>query len=442
MKTKLWLCFLVLIVRPGFAEDASSPQDLEHPQVIKMDDGTKLTLLGVTTGRRQMAPQYESLPTANWVYSRSNLTMVWIKAEHDMQNWQTYQLLVSDPENTGCVNIEKRTSSHVKTGVDILGYALKAFPRWDNETIIRVKPYMGVPSTEHFVLTNPPPGAVADWIPKPLPDTESDGDLEVTLTKLVAGAPTPSWRGGSLTPTNDPANRCVHLNFDFKQNGQSTTNWYPWPVQTTDASGNWSRGLIYPYPTNGVRRIWGRMKDGANIPRPEHYEMDGYYFQPGLWPDRPWKVRLEFIQRSGFSADELVTFTNVPVRFGSQQDFDDEWTWNPTKTNFTFVAEGEVNGVRMKMLPPLLYPASVDNGQKHIGVIIETDPSPRHQAMNLTILQVTDGQGREVWHPFSPDGAGHFSIDFPNPGNVKTLNLKLALHRSRFVEFVVRPTKP
>ena len=75
--------------------------------------------------------------------------------------------------------------------------------------------------------------------------------------------------------------------------------------------------------------------NGANIPPPEHYGMDGYYYQPGLWPDQPWKVRLEFIQRSGFSDDEMVTFTNVPVKPGSQQDWDDEWVMT-LQNQFTF----------------------------------------------------------------------------------------------------------
>ena len=183
--------------------------------------------------------------------------------------------------------------------MDIYSFVLSAFPRWDKETILRIRPYRGAVAKGEFVLTNPVPGTFAQWTPKPLPDTESDGDLEVTLTKLVAGAPTPNWEGGTLAPTNDPANQCVHLNFDFRQNGQSTTNWDPWPVQTTDAAGNWSRGLIYAYPTNGVYRIWGRMHDGSIIPPPEHYGMDGYFYQPGLWPNQPWKVRLEFIQKVG-----------------------------------------------------------------------------------------------------------------------------------------------
>ncbi len=320
MKSKIILWSVVSILTAGIACGADPVPAPGSPQVIQLDDHTKLTLLGTSFGYHHVAPGYENLQTANWIYTVTNQIVVWIQEEHDPGQWPSYELLVSDRANTGCVNIERRQGSSVKAGLSLQSFVLSAFPRWDKETILRVRPYMGTASKEYFVLTNPAPGTMAQWTPEPLPATKSDGDLEVTLTRLVAGAPTPSWRGGSLEPTNDPVKQCVHLNFDFRQNGQSTTNWDPWPVQTTDAAGNWSRGLIYAYPTNGVRRIWGRMHNGADIPPPEHYGMDGYYFQPGLWPNQPWKVRLEFIQRLNFSDDELVTFTNLPVKSGTRQD--------------------------------------------------------------------------------------------------------------------------
>ncbi len=416
----------------------------DDKQIITLDDGTKLTLLGTTYGTHHMAPGYENLRTANWIYTAPNTTVVWIEEERKPGKNPTYQLLVSDRASTGCVNLEARQGSFVKSGVFLQSFVLSAYPRWDRETILRVRPYRGTAAKGEFVLTNPVPGTFAQWTPKPLPDTESDGDLEVTLTKLVAGAPTPSWQGGSLTPTNDPANQCVHLNFDFRQNGQSTTNWQAWPVRTTDAAGNWSRGLIYAYPTNGVRRIWGRMINGSYIPPPEHYGMDGYYFQPGLWPNQPWKVRLEFIQRSGFSDDEIVTFTNVPVKPGSQQDWDDEWdAWDVGRTNFLFtITPATVKGVHLKLLPPLRVVNRWQSSQKDIGIIIGVDPGFKPQGMNLTVVSATDDQGREVWSSETPAWAGHYSINFGNVHNdIKSLNLTLALHKSRFVEFTVKPEK-
>ena len=437
----------------------------DDKQIITLDDGTKLTLLGTTFGSRHMAPGYENMSTANWVNTAPNTTVVWIEEEPELGK-QPIELLVSDQANTGCVNIEAGYRSFVKSGVSLHSFVLNAFPRWDKETILRVRRYRGTAVKGEFVLTNPVTGTFAQWAPKPLPDTESDGDLEVTLTRLVAGATTPSWAGGSLVPTNDPANQCVHLNFDFRQNGQSTTNWDPWPVQTTDASGNRSRGLIYAYPTNGVYRIWGRMINGSNIPPPEHYGMDGYFYQPGLWPGQPWKVRLEFIQKSGFRDDEMVTFTNIPVKMGSQQDADDEWTaWDVVipklppmipdstdltphtpqrddeETNFPFtIIRGTVRGVHLKLLPPLMVVNRWQSSQKDISVIIGVDANFDPKGMNLTVVSATDDQGRDVWTSETPAWAGHYSIEFGNVrDDIKSLNLKLALQKSRFVEFTVKP---
>jgi hypothetical protein len=414
----------------------------DDQQTITMDDGTKLTLLGTTFGSHHMAPGYENLRTANWINTAPNTTVVWIKEEPEPSK-QPIELLVSDRANTGCVSTESSTGSHIEDGVSLQSFVLSAFPRWDKETILLVRPYRGTVVKGEFVLTNPVTGMFAQWTPKPLPDTESDGNLEVTLTKLVAGATTPSWAGGSLVPTNDPANQCVHLNFDFRQNGQSTTNWDPWPVQTTDAASNWSRGLIYAYPTNGVRQIWGRMINGANIPPPSHYGMDGYYFQPGLWPDEPWKVRLEFIQRSGFSDDEIMTFTNLPVQPGSKQDLDDEWTWEASNTNFHFIAQAAVNGVQFKPLPPLLFQNDNSSGHpKDISILLFTDSRFNPKGMNLTVVSATDDQGRDLWSFEQPAWAGHYSMEFARVNaDIKSLNLRLALHKSRFVEFTEKLEK-
>src|SRR5262249_9050084 len=130
---------------------------------------------------------------------------------------------------------------------------------------------------ENFVITNPAPAAVQNWTPELLPVTKSEGDLEGTLTKLVAGAPSP-YREGELPLTNDPANQCVHVNFEFRDNGQPTTNWAPWPVLTSDAAGNRVRGLINSYPTNGINPIY---PDPIHPSSPPVF--DGYFYRPGLW---------------------------------------------------------------------------------------------------------------------------------------------------------------
>jgi hypothetical protein len=434
MKTKIlpWSVVSVLTVgiavatRAGSGDAVAFPAPGE-PQVIHLDDGTRLKLLGATYGGHHMAPGYEKLRTANWIYTAANSTVVWIIEEHEPGNSPSYELLVSDRANSGCVNIERKQGSFVKDGLSLQSFVLNAFPRWDKEMILRVRPYMGAASKEQFVMTNPAPVAMTNWTPLPLPQTQSDGDLEVTLTKITTGAPVPYWQGRKPAPTNELANQCVRLDFEARQIGRMATNWQAWPVQTFDGTGNRVNGLIYEYPPDGV------------FPYPPTGKHDGYYYQPGLWPDEPaWKVRLELSRTSGFNADEVWSVTNIPVQPGSQQEVNADWVAGMAATNFVF-AETTIGGIHLKLFRGLQYSANSD-GQKHITVLVKADPFPQTKGIKLSVVKATDEQNRKLdffWggttvnYPFEPTWVH----------NAKSLNLNIAVQKLRFVEFTVKPAR-
>lgn len=435
MKTKILLWSVVSVLTVGIAKDTAPKSD--HPQVITLSDGTKLTLLGTTYGNEHIAPKYGyHLSTGNWInsaanpiYHASNMTVVWIEATHTLKQRPSYELLVSDRANTACVPIEAKSSSHVKDGVDIQGFVLNVFPRWDKETILRARPYGGAVSKERLVVSNPAHSSFPKWRPVPLPNTQANGDFAVTLTDFFASAPTPR-HGSSEASLNDPANQCVRLDFSVKQNGQSVTNWLPRLVETSDATGNHVRGVISKYPQHG---IYDNLRLGMT---------EGYFYRTGLWPSEPaWKVRLEFTRTSGFDEDEILTLTNIPVRLGTEDDRDAQWTWEPDNDNLVFT-EYVVNGVQLKIFPPILHPAKSQPGKMFLSVIMRPNPNPEQSGMRMTLIQATDGQGRELHTPFSSHAGYNCSIEFPDPRETKTLNLKFALHKSRHMEFTVKPTKP
>jgi ABC-type dipeptide/oligopeptide/nickel transport system permease subunit len=113
------------------------------------------------------------------------------------------------------------------------------------------------------------------------------------------------------------------------------------------------------------------------------------------------------------------------------------------KTNFPFtITPGTANGVHLELLPPLLVTNRWQSSEMDISIIIGADPGYKPQGMNLTVVLATDDQGRDLWSFERPPWAGHYSIEFARVhDDVKSLNLKLALHKSRFVEFTVKPTK-
>ena len=233
MKTKILLWSVCSALGTGIAGELAAS---DQAQVIQLDTDTKLTLLGVSYGQRNLrAPGSERFGAFNPIYLTQDSTVVWIQVDHKPGNWPTFELFMYDTAKTACTHAESRSRSHIKDGVEIHGFVLAAFPRWDKEIILRARYYQHPIADGQMVITNPHPVSAAAWTPEPLPATKSDGDLEVTLTRFVAGAPMPYRQGSNPAPTNEAANQCVHLNFDFRQNGRPATNWQAWPVQTSDA---------------------------------------------------------------------------------------------------------------------------------------------------------------------------------------------------------------
>src|SRR4029453_7882064 len=98
----------ISIVIAGMTTAAEMPGDSGQQQVIRLSDGSKLTFLGLTYGKRHLAPHYENLRRGNSIYTPNGATVAWIETEHDPSRWPSFELLVSDKANTGCVNIDMR----------------------------------------------------------------------------------------------------------------------------------------------------------------------------------------------------------------------------------------------------------------------------------------------------------------------------------------------
>jgi hypothetical protein len=429
MKTKIVLWSIVSILIAGIAVGAFLW--LSRPQTVMLSDGTKLTLLGVEYGKHHVAPK---IKTANGrarggnarIDSTNDTLVVWVQSEHKPNQGPNYQLMVYDPANTACVSSWSRMNTQIKNGVDVQGFMLDAFPRRGRKIDLRVAAWNnnggGMKLAKgQFVISNPARGSFAKWFPDSLPNTQSDGDFDVTLNKLAANAPLPYNRNG--ISKNDPASKCVQIAFDIQQKSQSVTNWRPVQVETTDATGNYIKGWINDYHQNG--------------------EKMGYFYQPGLWPDEPaWKVRLEFSRTSGFNDDELWSVTNIPVRAGSQQDVWNFWgnQMNSDRTNAAF-AETTINGIHVKLFPAIQFTDQNRNNTKVVSVIFKTDPDAESAGMRMTPLAVTDDQGRTLNNQGASWGGGNFQYEFAEPRNIQSVNVTLALHKSRFVEFTAKPAK-
>lgn len=394
---------------------------LHRPQVIKLSDGTKLTFLGVTYGKHHVAPKAKVAggrrTGRNTVDSTNNTLVVWVMAEHKPNQWPNYTLLAYDHANTAAVGTWSRNNSQLKNGVDVQAFMFDAYPRWDRKLTLRAMSWNGNQRISKESFTVPNPGratTIPAWKADKLPIAQSDGDLEVTLTRLTFGH---SGFMGSAT-SKDAANKAVGATFHTVQNGTVVTNWQPVRVEMSDAAGN-----------QVVNNSWSnsRNKDGDA-------EMT---FQPSLWPDHaPWKLNVEMSRTSGFSDSELWSVTNLPVQPG---DWNQLWNYNNPrqgKTNSVAFAETTLNDIHLKIFPAIRIQQGGGNDRQG-GLRIQCDPNlPPGTRLTAT---ATDEQGRKLenWGPNENNGS--YVVQFPNVRNAATLNLTIAVHKSRFVEYTATP---
>ncbi len=435
---------------PANTPELVKSSQFSQPQVITLDDGTKLTLIGVTYGTYHVCPVdtvAHKLTLDNkdfgWPQQASDTLVVWIETQHKANQHTPYGLAFYDKEGTafflgGGPSVE----SQINDTTDIRGLTFHAYPRWDSTMILRVSSSQPGDNGE-FVITNPAPKSFPSWPLESLPDTQSDGDLDVTLTKLIFGAPSPEEPYSSLL-RDESLKKVVQFAFDIRQKGQSVTNWRPLYVETTDGTGNWIGTLLRPYHKNG--------------------QSEGYYYHAALWPSEPaWKIRVEFSCTSGFSNDDVWVVTNVPVRLGSQQD--DQAMFfslvnNSGETTAAF-ADTTINGVRLKLFPAVLYTNQDQPSPNHfvfqnqddgkiVSFSLKAVPNLESEGMKVTLVKVTDDQNRELQNPRSshptsriggPGRGGSYQYQFSSPRDASALNITLALHRDRFVDFTVKPGK-
>jgi hypothetical protein len=422
---KIIIWSLVSLMIAGIAVDAYLW--FNKPQVITLPGGDKLTLIGVTYGKHHVAPKIKiggKLTRGNGaqIDSPDDTIVVWVEAEHKVNQYPNYQLMIYDKANTACVGTYTSTQSQINNKINIMGYMFNAYPRWDSSMIVRVLSNGNGGqrvAKQPFVIANPKRASVPQWPPEPVPDKQTDGDLAVTLTKLEYG--THQVFSGQYPVRNDAANKSVLAVFHAEQNGVAATNWQPIQIETSDATGNHAQNY------------------GSSTSRDQNGDATMTY-KWGLWPDQPWKLRVEMSQTAGFSDDEVWSVTNLPVNPGSQQDM---YNYNNGSTRRAppAFAETTLNGIHLKIYPAIQFTnVNYGNGEKPGGFRVQSDQPL--DGMQMTLVKATSDSGRDLpnYNGGSSGGTDR-QFQIQNMRNTQTMNVTLALVKSRFVVFTVKPTK-
>ena len=429
-RTKILLWSVVAILITGLAAGAFFW--LRKPQVITFDSGDKVTLLKVDYGKRHAPPGVKLPATTNMVArvrrggaftTPTDTLVVWVRQSHDPRQYANFQYYLYDKAGTACA-ASYGYGGGGRQGSEVVGVQFPAFPRRQGKFILRVQENSNTGqemSDDKFIIRNPARGSFPTWTADALPDTQEDDDFSATLTKLVSGAAMPYQRDGD--DADDAANKGVQATFHMERDDNAVTNWEPVLIETSDATSNQVAGAV-------AKNNW---QDGD----------DTVVYQYGLWPDEAaWKLRVEFSQQSDFAADELWTVQDIPLEPGRQMDFYNYYG-RRADTNEAF-AETDLNGYHLKIFPAKQFTDVPQNSQPQGGFTIQTTPS-LPEGMRLTLLKLTDDQTNDIgnWN-FGTFGNGNsttYRYGLQNLGGATNLNLTIALHKSRFVEFTVQPEK-
>jgi hypothetical protein len=430
-KIALWIGLCVLVA----AIVAAVVYWQSRPQVIIVRNGLKLTLVGVTYGKHHV---FKGIKTGtSRVRGRTTLDttndtlVVWIESQYKSMQYPNYQLLIYDPAHTACVSAWQRTGNSIRNGLNVQGFVLDAFPRRGSKIVLRVADWGNGggmrPAKGEFVISNPGPRSFPDWTPDALPNTQSDGDLDVTLTKCSWGKSELMFGNMNASP-GDPMRNAVSVVLHTEQGGNVVTNWQPVAIVTSDATGNhtglnsWSNSRS----TNGDASM---------------------SYQWGLWPEeKAWKLRVEMSRDSGFSNDEEWAISNLPVGKG---DWSQLWNYNNNMRGMnhhaeTPFAETTLQGVHLKIFPAIQLNQNVGMGNNQTlgGFHIVADPG-LPDGFRMSLIEATDENGHKLQtYGFGPNGNGNgnYVFQLPDIRNSKSLNLTIAIHQSRFVEFAVKPS--
>lgn len=240
--------------------------------------------------------------------------------------------------------------------------------------------------------------------PEPLPIRRVDGELEVALTQFTAENEVRANRGFVSA---------LHtLTFQVSTQGQRTTNWQLRTIEASDALGNRNIAWVASFLDRNGDETW---------------------FGPWLlWPDEPaWRLRLEFARRSGFAPDELWHVQDIPV------PGNDAFTSGSFQTNLQGVGLS-VRGISdaQGFLPDGTMSLNVTSNMLNMT----WTPSP--PGLSVSLLEVQDDHGQNVQVAASMGGTRGvvcYRLNLASPAHF--VDALIAVRRSRFVEFLVKPER-
>ena len=413
LRKRVLPALFVLLVLGGAVALLWGPSETSIGHTVTYSDGTTLTLKGVTYGREHRyrgSGMWERLIS---LLPRKLAAKLALRGQQlgtgrpSVAFWferrgtppRTGDLVLCDASGFGISGGYTMTRLS-PPDASIEGWAFEYWPRRNRTFTLRVYErgtrYPDARLIGEFTVRNPTPGTYPVWTTSLLPRTASEGDLSVTLFDLTAGV----GRGSNKRkPAPNPTVSMTRAGFRVERDGMPTREWGIADVNASDATGN-----------------------AITCPRNTSSEPDAEYaeLQPYPWPaESAWKLRVGFSQRSNFVASELWTLHHVPLAS------DEPTTRLRSQTN--------LQGARLQYQGTAR--RSGLEGNHHFTFRV----TPRREDYSLTLVRAVEDTGKEASVTDWFEGWGEWTFALNVSTNATSLDLTVALHRTRYFEFLATP---
>jgi hypothetical protein len=290
-----------------------------------------------------------------------------------------------------------------------VAWRFENYPRLQREFTLRFYEYdlfrVRARYEGEVIVRNPSPLAKRPVSVPGAPVNATNGLLECVLTSLRCGGPPPRR---PLTAKSAIA-PWVTAEFEFRENGQPTTNWTIKRIEAFGATSNYFFG----------DRLVVELEEGRRVA----------HFTGAFWPDEvDWKLVAHVAPTRNFPAESLWTI-RLPTGAFLHEAF---------VTNL----QAEAQGVRNCRLSIGLEGGDLfqPNNPGLRLAKLRVNYTPDASDLFVDIASATDDQGREILtsRSLSPR-PGSCEADMKSLFNAQYVDLTFATHRSRKLEFRVRP---
>jgi hypothetical protein len=411
--------------------------NVSRPTTFVLADGSSVELLQVTYGTNhvvQLQPWYlrlrsrmaASFPrfftprrnplTVSPLTSSNNAVVVWLRrTKPPGSTLDQLNVFALDSAKTACQEAVRTTQISQSITQEITGYLFTAFPRRDRQFVVacnvRDPARSTVKTLAEFTIPLHQGQPSNVWRAEKFPVTKRDGNLSFSLTRLQTGM--------DMNRRNKQAtnifNAGIRAGFRVTEGDHLLTDWQPGKIWLSDASGNVAESLsYYTYEKSGEQLI---------------------LFKWGLWPKEPvWKLQTEFTRTGGFESNEVWRVSIPALLMASDSKY---YSWKQSN----WLAKTTLNGDVVKIASLLAdsYSGLQGGNGSPRPFLLEIDALPQRGDFRITLLEVSDETGRKLERDSFSWGAGSASYRFPDLGTAKTLNLVVAYHQNRYVEFMAKP---